>query len=262
MKDSNEILEELEAISPLLAGIEKNNIFKVPEGYFIGLAEKMAVYAFLNQEKKPDISVTQQVPDGYFDSLSARILAKIKDEELINASQEIQNLSPVLFSLKDKNVFTVPAGYFEGISSNVLRKLNHQPAKVISIKRAKSFWKYAAAAILTGAIAISSLQIFNSSPDMIKNNSVVTESSGLPDYIRSSFQYKTPDQVNAAITTLSDDEIINYLETHGNIMDNDALTKDIDTKQLPAATDYLTDDNALNNYLNTIEAKSTDSINH
>ena len=222
----------------------------------------MAVYTFLNQEKKPDISVTQQVPDGYFDSLSAQILSKIKNEELTNAAEEIQKVSPVLFSLKDKNVFTIPDGYFEEISQNILRKLNHQPAKVVSIKRAKSFWKYAAAAVLTGAIAISSLQIFNSSPDMIKNNSVVTESSGLPDYIRSSFQYKTPEQVNAAITTLSDDEIINYLEIHGNIMDNDALTKDMDTKQLPAASDYLTDDNALNNYLNTIEVKSTDSINH
>ncbi len=170
----------------------------------------------------------------------------------------MQKLSPLLFSLKDKNVFTVPSNYFENVSENVLNKLNTRPAKIVSITKARTWWKYVAAAVVTGAIAIGSLQIFNSSPDMQKNNSVVTESSGLPGYIKSSFQYKTPEQVDEGVAALSDDAIIKYLEKHGNIMDNESLSTDVDIKELPDATDYLTDDNALNNYLNTIDAKSTD----
>ena len=34
MKRSNEISEELNNISPLLAGMEKRNVLSVPEGYF------------------------------------------------------------------------------------------------------------------------------------------------------------------------------------------------------------------------------------
>jgi len=91
---------------------------------------------------------------------------------------------------------------------------------------------------------------------MQKDNSVVTESTGLPDYIKSSFQYKTPEQVDEGIASLSDDEIAKYLEKHGNIMDNETLIKEVDVNKLPDPTDYLTDDDALNNYLNAIDAKS------
>jgi hypothetical protein len=259
MKESTEILDELNRISPLLASIEKINIFTIPENYFNGLAERIFVYTFLNQNNNAEFNSNNvnRVPEGYFDSLSDHVLAKIKNQEFESDEEELKKLSPVLFSLKNKNVFTVPPGYFENVNNAVINKLNHQPAKIVSIKKVKTWWKYTAAAVITGAIAITSLQIFNSSPDMQKNNSVVTESSGLPDYIQSSFQYKTPEQVDEGIATLSDDEIVKYLEKHANIMDNETLAKDIDTKELPAATDYLTNDNALNNYLKTIDDKST-----
>ena len=42
MKKSTEIFDELRSISPILAEIEKVNVFYVPEGYFIGLHEKIA----------------------------------------------------------------------------------------------------------------------------------------------------------------------------------------------------------------------------
>ena len=257
MDKSHEILNELKGISPLLAGMEKINVYKVPEKYFDGLAEKITIYAFLNQENRTDFNKNpgQQVPGKYFDTLSDQILSKVKKHAAESANEELQSLSPLLFSLKDKNVFTIPSGYFENVSNSIIQKLNRKPAKIVSISRAK-WWKYAAAAVITAAIAISSLQIFNSSPDMQKDNSVVTESTGLPDYIKSSFQYKTPEQVDEGIASLSDDEIAKYLEKHGNIMDNETLIKEVDVNKLPDPTDYLTDDDALNNYLNTIDAKS------
>ena len=97
MNKSEEILKELEGISPLLAEMEKVNVFYVPEGYFIDLDVRIAAYAVLN-----DTSVThniskrnlQKVPDGYFDTLSDSILNKIKMAYPESAADELQKLSP------------------------------------------------------------------------------------------------------------------------------------------------------------------------
>lgn len=256
MNLSDEIMNELKETCPVLAGHSRINVFRIPEGYFNELADRVMTYALLNNDSDIDFGKgeTMRVPDGYFESLSSNILAKIKSHSEETRSPESEELSPLLFSLKDKNVFSVPENYFENLSGSILHNLNKKPAKIISISRARSFWKYAAAAVVTGAIAISSLQIFNSSPDMKKDNSVVTESSGLPDYIQSAFQYKTPEQVQEGISALSDDAIVKYLEKTGSILDNETLTNvnDESANGLPAETDYLTDDNTLNNYLDAI----------
>ena len=254
MNEKNDISDELREISPVLASIKKINVFTVPENYFDNLAEKITVYSFLNQKKKPEVQNIQQVPEGYFNTLSDQILSKIKSEEARNASEEFDKLFPVLFSLKDKNVFKVPDGYFDNLSENILKKASQPAAKVVSISNAKSWWRYAAAAVVTAAIAITSLQIFNSQG--IEKNSATLASNQLPDYIKTSFQYKTPQQLDEGIASLSADEIANYLEKTGSIMDNELLIKDVNETQLPAETDYLSDENTLNNYLNSLGASA------
>jgi hypothetical protein len=195
----------------------------------------------LNFDKKN----IQQVPEGYFDSLSEAILLKIKKVESENNEEELERSFPVLYSLKNKNVFNVPQKYFEGISHQIINKIkNHQPAKIVSMNA--KWWRYAAAAIITGVIAIGSLQLFNNQ----KNNNPI------PSYVESSFQYKTPTQIDEGIASLSDDEIIKYLEKYGSIMDNDLLIKDLDVKELTATEDYLIDENTLNNYLEKIDVQS------
>ena len=247
MNQSNEIIQELQDISPLLAQMQKVNVFEVPDRYFTGLAEKIATRVLLNQNDILNFNKksTQQVPEGYFDSLSEAILLKIKKEESENNEEELERSFPVLYSLKNKNVFNVPQNYFEGVSHQIINKIqSHQPAKIISMKA--RWWKYAAAAIITGVVAIGSLQLFNSQ----KN------SNPIPSYVESSFQYKTPTQIDEGIASLSDDEIVKYLEKYGSIMDNDLLIKDVDVKELPATEDYLIDENTLNNYLEKIDVQS------
>lgn len=258
MKQSDDIMNELKETCPLLASHDRINVFSVPDRYFSGLAERIMTYSSLNTVEEIDFGKveTMRVPDGYFESLSTNILAKIKSQSDEYINNESEELTPLLISLKDKNVFSVPENYFENLSDTILNNLNlnKKPAKIIPMNSARSFWKYAAAAVVTGAIAVSSLQIFNSSPDMKKNNSVVTESSGLPDYIQSSFQYKTPEQVQEGIAALSDDAIVKYLEKNGSVLDNEPLTNvnDESANGLPTETDYLTDDNTLNKYLDAI----------
>jgi hypothetical protein len=299
MNPSQEILNELKAISPLLAGLEKINVFRVPDGYFNELHLRIADYAILNNTSAVDNinkRNLQQVPPGYFDTLSDSILAKVKatypesaEEELRklspmlytlksnvfsvpdgyfesfagdvverlklkqanseSAEEELRELSPMLYTLKS-NVFSVPDGYFESFAGDVIKRLKPQRAKIITMKKRDSWWKYAAAAVVTGAIAVGSLQLFNSSPGL---------NTELPGYVKASFQYKTEDDLNAGIAKLSDDDIIKYLEKNGNIMDNELLTNNIDVSEMPSQTDYLIDENTLNTYLDKIDAGTVDN---
>lgn len=264
MNESTEILNELKNISPALARIEKVNVFEVPKEYFNELAEKIVVYSLLHQNEVADPGIEElgapilggrkllKVPEGYFDTLSSHTLAKIKTPETESSRQELQQLSPLLFSLRNIYVFTVPSGYFENVSNSIVNGLKRNPAKIVSIAKGAKWWKYAAAAVITAAIALSTLPVFNHAPEVPANNLATTRSATHPGYIESSFQYKTAEQVNEGISTLSDDDIINYLEKHGNILDDEILESGIDAKELPDASDYLTDDKALNKYLDKI----------
>lgn len=166
MEKSTEILNELMAISPAVAAIERVNVFTVPEGYFIGLDEKIATTVFLQQDKK---TAFQKVPEGYFDSLSDKILSKIKTREE-SPTEEIRSISPALHYLKDENVFDIPEGYFDDLSSRILNKIKESNTKVVSINSSRNWWKYAAAAAVAGIITIF---LFNYLPPKIQTTIIL-----------------------------------------------------------------------------------------
>lgn len=305
MKNSVEILNELKAISPVLAGLEKVNVFAVPEGYFDNLEQRIKDFAISNSinETVFDKSNVLQVPKGYFDSLSTNILAKIKMLSPETAHEELQNISPVLLSLQKENIFKVPYGYFDSLDINILAEIKRSPAetandelknlapvlrslktenvfkvpkdyfehfagtvtskikpataKIITMQPRRSWLKIAAAAVVTGAIAISSLNIFNHPSNQDNTGTqVAANSTVMPAYVKESFQFKTEQELDAGIAKLNDDEIVKYLEKNGNVMDNDLLVKNTDVSELPSQTDYLLDENTLNTYLDKIDAES------
>ena len=245
--NTSDIINELKTVSPFLAGIEKVNVFKIPKDYFIDLDTKILTSVFLQQVEKNE---SQQVPTGYFDSLSDRILSKIKNETPLTAIEEVKQISPALHYLKEEQVFTVPENYFGNLSDRILDKIHLKKAKVISLNAVKKVWKYAAAAVIAGIVTISSLQIFNQKTGKEKIAA---------SYIQVAQQYKTPQKLDEGIASLSADEIAKYLEKTGTVLDEDALVKDTDTTNLPSTSDYLTDENALDNFLNSINSKSTNT---
>ncbi len=274
MNNSNNILNELKEISPLLAGMQKANVFTVPNGYFENFPATMLL--LVKEEKNSLLTgISQQnpnVPAGYFDTLADSILNKIKAQEaaedypLLNSISTanvytvpqgyFENLAdntlgkirieedlvhPVLKSISTANVYTVPQGYFETLSANILNAVTQQQAtKVVTMpKRTINWFKYAVAAAFVGVMAFGAYQFIGSN-----------KTQALPGYVEAGMQIKN---VETELEKITDEDIIKYLQAEGSDFDAALVAGTIDEKELPTQEDYLMDEKALDKYLENID---------
>ncbi len=239
MENNNNILNELQELSPTMAAIKKVNVFTVPDGYFEHLSA--GILMGIKLENGIDIgaidSSTAGVPVGYFDSLAGSILTKIKDQESEDAATELKALSPMLYSIQNENVFEVPQGYFENLSEDVLSKVKPEPKVVTMPSRSRTFFKYAVAAAITGVMALGVFKF------------TANEKMELPNYVKFGLQVNDVDQELAKI---SDTEILKYLEAGGTDVKASFVANSTDNNELPSQEDYLLDEEALDKYLNSI----------
>ena len=277
----NNILNELRELSPALAAIPMVNVFSVPEGYFDHLP---ALLLLQTSGTATGSRNNATVPDGYFDSLASTIIARIKKESAVDdeysallagignnnvftvpqgyfeglpgaimrrikseAVAETSEISELVAAIGNKNVFTVPEGYFNTLSSDIQSKLA-KPAKVVHMGGFRKYARYAAAAVVTGLIAMSAVFIFNNKPAGAGMNA--TTVAALKD-ARSIIQTNSFDKEMAS---LSDADIVNFLESKGQDVDA-ALVASLteDEKKLPEAEDYLIDENTLDEVLKDLD---------
>jgi hypothetical protein len=245
MENSVDILNELKEISPVIAGIGKRNVFTVPAGYFENLGKAVLINV---QESTGSVlgsignpSSVQEVPQGYFESLAGNILNKIKAAD--SAAVELNTLSPMLHSIQNKNVFTVPEGYFQSLSQQILNTVQPQQATVVTMRRrSTTILKYALAAVFTGAMALG----------VYKFTGIGVQKVALPAYVTAGQKINNVDEELAKI---NDEDIIKYLQINGNDVDAALVAGSIDGKELPTQEDYLTDDKALDKYLDNVDLK-------
>ncbi len=141
METRNDILNELKAIAPRLASIEKKNLYEAPEGYFerfrsdileqvkmnpVQSELKNVAPSLLNIEKK-----TAAIPDGYFNTFSADLLKKIRSNE---TATELSAIAPTLAQLEKVNTQQVPANYFAQFPAQMAQLIaQQQPATEESV---------------------------------------------------------------------------------------------------------------------------------
>jgi hypothetical protein len=226
------IQEELENISPLLSNIDKTPVLSVPAGYFEQLPaqilQKISVQEELenispllsNIDKTPVLTV----PAGYFEQLSAQILQKISVQE------ELESISPLLAGAPKEFPLSVPAGYFEQLTANVLAEIN-TPAKVVPMRT--TYLKWAVAACLITLISAGTLFFMQRQQPAI---TPVSNDNGLAD--------------------ISDQAIVDYLQTHMDAFDKEelislaSLNTETSTVPLPETSEMSTE--AIQNYLDNI----------
>ena len=299
METKSDILKELASLSPLIAAMDKVNVYTVPQGYFDCVS--LTVLACLpDQQDFPPITANLKdaaVPEGYFDQLAATILDKIKADQsakeeirslspmlsdlqhkqvfelpteyfdqlastIFDSAQnssskdELKKLSPVLYGIQSKNIFEVPAGYFAGLSNSILQKAKAPSASVPNFRVRTLFIRYAAAAILTGIIALVALQYTGKQQPAqpLAAASVVLDESIEKGKNMNDQQFKE------ALEKLSKVAIAKYLEKNGDISDVAVLGNNLDDNNLPSQDDYLLDERTLDKFLK--EMNTNNRINN
>ncbi len=186
MAQNTNILQELVELKSTLAQVAPQNVYEIPDGYFEGLANLM-----LNRVKAMDAADASEelkylspllsdasrtmphaVPANYFDGLENRLMNYVKDAAEYDlapnnqsASDELKSISPFLSGLNKTMPFTVPSNYFEDLSSRQEESSGkvvpfREQAKVVAFRK-KKWLRLAAAAAITGIIALGGLLYFN-----------------------------------------------------------------------------------------------------
>jgi hypothetical protein len=191
-RNSN-IENEIREIAPFIANIGKENSYYVPEDYFNSLAASVLAHIRLVNLKEKGIPFFVQ--EDYFENLADSILARIRSiTAQIEIREELSEIAPLLNTINKKNVFSIPGNYFEKLPSVVPEK---KAGKTISLGSNIRKWvTYAAAASVLFIIATTSYLYVT-----IHHRSIEKH---LP--------------VEQKIAELNEQEIINYLE------DNDGST--------------------------------------
>lgn len=163
---------ELAVLSPLLAGLSKQMPFQLPAGYFETLDERIKKAIAVESENISllnglNLEPTYSVPAGYFDGLAGKMLQLVKTSHE-SVADETAAISPLLGSLKKELPYQVPAGYFDNLASNMAAKESATEAKVIAIS-SRSWFRYAAAAVVTGVIFMAGFLLLNNKTDEGEN---------------------------------------------------------------------------------------------
>lgn len=173
--DAATALEELNLLSSAVSALPKQVPYTVPAGYFAALPENtmqlIREIGLSATEETAGLSpllsgldkqIPYTVPQGYFNEIAERMLKAVTGGEQ-TAKEELESISPLLSGLKKEMPFSVPQGYFENMAA--AKPEEKETAKIISFSSRKWF-KYAAAAIVVGVIATTSvILIRNKQPE-------------------------------------------------------------------------------------------------
>ncbi|MBC7888823.1 MAG: hypothetical protein H7Z13_13175 [Ferruginibacter sp.] len=292
METKTDILNELVSLSPLIAGINKENVFTIPQGYFDSIST--TVFATLQEEEAifglSGKSQMTDVPEGYFDQLANAILNKIKTGE--TATTETRDLSSVLYPIQNKNVFEVPHGYFENISKIIIDKITAAPAAeelmgishILHSIQSKNVFKVpdgyfthlpdnilkkvnkSTAKVVsmrtrrlfiqyTAAAMITGilcLGVYKYIDKPVSGVTIVNTVNTLDDSIEKG-KNMNDKQFNETLENLTEADIAKYLEKNGEIADVAVLRNNLEENNLPSQEDYLLDETTLEKYLKEIE---------
>ena len=264
VQQKNAVVNNLEELSESLRNIKQKELFEVPTGYFENLAVtilnklKVAEKSSDTEESilsESNIRLDQKtffdIPAGYFENLSVSILDKIKAGA--SSKEEIKKLSPLMESLQQVNVFEVPEGYFSTVQDNITnaaKTTTGTTAKVVSMPNPRSFFRYAAAAVITGAMVLGVYKYTNK-PAI--NVPVPALSFAKLDSSVEKGKVMNEDQFNEALNSLTKEDITSYLEKNGSDEDISLLTNNVEVNDLPSKDDYLLDEKTLKNYLDKIK---------
>ncbi len=280
MPNNNHIQQEQQELAPVLfQTIDNGNIYTVPEGYFeelpikvLGRIEEttstipegyfeelpLKILGKVQQglESVPEdyfeelplqilgrLSAGQKqekIPNGYFDELPASLLQRIKSENAeLSVREEIKQLSPVIAEIGNEHPFTVPANYFLTAQNEITQHINTaRETPVVKMATFSRIVRYAVAAAVVGLLSLGIYNIVSKNEETI-NPVVMAQADKI---------IKT-NSIDAAFEELTEADITDYMTNKGTNINAALVASHINDADLPAAEDYMFNEDALNEYL-------------
>lgn len=250
-----EVPEETNAISELVAGIGRKNIYSVPAGYFNNLpAQLVAQLSGSLETVAAETASTSSLvagigkqnvyslPEGYFNNFETSVRAKLFANNTVQ--EETATISELVAGIGSRNIFNVPQDYFENL---VVNKVEDQKpvAKVISMKSRTNVFRYAAAAVVTGVIALSAF--------FMLNNNSSDHSKAQVAVMKEANKIIETNSFETEMNNISDAAIVAFLENKGENVEASLVASLVDDKNLPEADEYLLNDNTLDEILNSLD---------
>jgi hypothetical protein len=215
------VAEELSHLSPLLSTIKKETPYSIPADYFDTLqpvlvqientADELSTLSPLLSGLKKEMPFT--VPENYFETT----IPVFYTEQSV--TEELESLSPTLNSISKKMPYSVPVGYFENLVATPVQE-KQAPAKVVSLGSRKWF-RYAAAAVVIGFVAVSGFFFFNRT-----NNTVTGEGGAVAEVIKKVSAEKIDQFVEM---TASETDELAQVDTKAEV---NTLMKDVSDKEI------------------------------
>jgi hypothetical protein len=217
------------------------------------------------------------VPEGYFENFAASVLAKVKSQSSVPAADELNDLSPVLAAIPKQtpyyvpeDYFThlatglpafvndealpdflkthtkqmpyqVPIGYFDGLAAQVAAKVTKPRTTAKVLHFSPRFMRYAAAAVVTGAIAIAAFFYGNgngNSPDP------ETQSGA---WVAQKLKNVPKRDIEAFLKTVDTDLNSKEVASKGGKTEVRQMLHDVSTQELDAFLKEMPTDNDLSN---------------
>lgn len=234
MFESDNIQKELESISPIVKFGLSGNLYSVPEDYFEVVTLKIL--------SKLSTSTLNEVPDGYFNSFADSVLAKVKSETDLTASEELLTLSPFLSRIDKQNIFAIPSDYFKELSVSIPEEI--KPAKVV---RMKPFYKYAVAAVATGLLGLGIFNNLNQSKQKDLLNS---------DVYKTAYQILDNKNFDDILESVPVDEATAYLTAYGQDVNSALAALSAEDYQLDNPDELFLNENELDEFLKVNNIKA------
>ncbi|WEK36420.1 MAG: hypothetical protein P0Y53_02815 [Candidatus Pseudobacter hemicellulosilyticus] len=218
MESRNEILNELQPLSPMLAAAPRNLPYQAPDGYFGQLPELLlqrvrALEADTAADELTALSpllaglskkTPLSLPEDYFSGLTEQAMAGVQALDVVQSALEQEpvtedTLPPLLAGLHTRPLYTVPTGYFEAFPERMLQQLRtagpqSTPARVVSMGGVRKWMRYAAAAVVVGILGLSAWWFLRPADAPAPGNTAMA----------------------AAVEKVSDDELLQYLDGESN----------------------------------------------
>ena len=244
MTQKENILQELNELKSTLANVTPQNVYTVPVGYFEGLIAKVLLRIKAMESRNtveelgylsPSLSnISKQmpysVPAGYFEGLADNVMQLVRESnDYQTAKEEIETLSPLLSGLKktmsartghSDGPYSVPNGYFESLG----KERNKKETKIISITH-RGWFKYAAAAMVTGVIVLAGFIYINSRNSVdpveqpyawVKKNIKKVDKADIDAFVKLADAVATspvkPEEIKELMKDVSDREIQDFLD--------------------------------------------------